>query len=384
MEARMRIARVPVVAFLCLPLAACFEEPIREHLHLTILPGGTVVATAIQEVAPADEYNNPLLADRLEQSRQTLDQNIDPWSQRFSRLHLLAEHRSVESIGGELRRSIHSAVFGSFDEFLPMVESDGLTGSLVIDGRQAVLDLFPTGGSRATYSQRQDAERRVSAWSFRLAQYFAAIIDLYRHLDRQPERAVACLAQIFEKTEGLDGFGPLTPVEEKLVARAKESMEEVADALLVPDDAAFSLNELSRLVYDPFPARLTIAVEGEVNVVEGFSLDAGVIERPAVDVWNALRSLEGRWISPDLVTAAAAPLPEDEQPDPDIVVLASSPRWYTKPPVTAEVESAILAELVPENALRLRWTIPSATEESLNLSSRWLEVMAKAEAAIPE
>ncbi len=381
----MRQIRALVITLLCLPLTACFEEPVREHLHLTIRVDGPVVATVVQEVAGSEwGHNNQQLAERLEGSRETLAQNLDPWSQRFANLSPVAEHQSVESLDGELRRSIHSAVFASFDEVVRLVEADGLTGNVVQTGRVAELQLFPTGGTRATYFQRQDADRLLRRWSEELADYFNAAVDLYAYLDQQPERALPCFADIFDKTEGLGETGPLTSVEEKLVERAKEAMEQVADALLVGDDEAFSLNELSRLVYDPFPARLTVAVDADVLDSSGFMIGDGFFERPAVDVWNALKALEGRWISPDLVTAAAAPAPEDRQPDPDVLFLSSQPRRYSSPPTSGEVESAILAELVPQDMLRLRWRVPPQPENESDLpSDDWLEVMATAEANIP-
>jgi hypothetical protein len=380
----MRAIRGTLVALLCLPLTACFEEPVREHLHVAIRSDGSVVATVVQQVAPSSDYDNPQLAERLEESRQALAEDLDPWSQRFDRLQPLAEHTSVERLEGEVRRSIHSAVFASFGAFLPLVEADGLTGDLIIAGNSAVLELYPSGGTRATYLQRKDAERRLHEWSAALAEYFDAVIALYRYLDHQPDRAVPCLAHVFDSHEGLGENGPLTPAEESLVLRAKETMELVADALLVPEDASYSLNELSRLVYDPFPARLTVAVDGDLTGVEGFVSAAGFLERLSIDVWNALRSLEGRWLDPDLVTAAAAPLPEDQQPEPDVLLLASMPRRYTRPPTSDEIEGAILAELVPEEMLRLRWR-PDATpnDESDASSQDWLAVMAAAEASVP-
>jgi len=85
---------------------------------------------------------------------------------------------------------------------------------------------------------------------------------------------------------------------------------------LVPEGESFSMNELTRLVFDPFPARLTVSVDGRVLQSDGWIAESGFFERPAVDAWNALVSLEGRWLSPDLVTALASPAPEDpEQPD---------------------------------------------------------------------
>ncbi len=381
----MRQARIALIALLCIPLAGCFEEPVREHLHLTLRGDGPVVVTVVQEVTPSDRAgDNPALTDRLEESRYTIDHSLDPWSRRFALLEPLAEHVSVERVDGELRRSIHSGVLSSFEEVLRMVEADGLTGSLVVVDGTAQLELFPTGGSRASYTQRQDADRLLSEWSEVLAEYFEAVVDLYAHLDERPGRAVPCFAHVFDKHEGLGNTGPLEPVEERLVVRVKDAMENVAFALMVDDGKAFSLNELTRLVYDPFPARLTIAVEGRVLETEGFSVAAAYFERPPVDAWNALRSLEGRWISPDPVTAAAAPGSDDVQPDPDVLAFASLPRRYFRPPDAAEVESAIVAELVPEELLRLVWRPPPAADTPDEESVDWLAVMAEAETSVPD
>ena len=381
----MRRTRTILIALLCIPLAGCFEEPIREHLHLSLRGDGPVVVTVVQEVTPSDRLDdNPELADRLEESRDTIDHSLDPWSRRFALLEPLAEHVSIERVDGELRRSIHSGVLSSFDEVLRMVEADGLTGSLAVVDGTAALEFFPTGGSRATYTQRQDAERRLSEWSVELAAYFEAVVDLYAHLEERPDRAVPCFAHVFDKHEGPGGTGELEPVEEEMVVRVKDAMEGVTFALMVPKGEAFSLNELTRLVYDPFPARLTIVVDGEVLGSEGFEAGAGFFERPPVDVWNALRSLEGRWISPDLVTAAAAPVSDDRQPDPDILAFASTPRRYFPPPTAAEVESAIVDELVPEEMLRLVWRPPPTADAPDEESVDWLAVMAKAETSVPD
>jgi len=373
-----------LILSLCLPLLGCFEEPVREHLHLTLRGSGPVIVTVVQEVtASGSTGDNPVLDDRLEESRETIDHSLDPWSQRFALVETLAEHISVERVKGELRRSVHSAVLPSFDEVLRMIEADGLTGSLTVVDGTSQLELFPTGGSRASYTQRQDADRSLGEWSAMLAVYFETVADLYAYLDEQPDRAVPCFAHIFDKHEELGNTGPLEPVEEELVVRVKDAMEEVAFALMVPNDQAFSLNELTRLVYDPFPARLTIAANGTILGSEGLKAGDDFFERPPVDAWNALRSLEGRWISPDLVTAAAAPVPDDRQPDPDILALASMPRRYLPPPDAAEVESSIVSGLVPEEMLRLVWR-PSDADGTEGESVDWLAEMAKAETSVPD
>jgi hypothetical protein len=382
----MRRIRVILIALLCLPLIACFEDPVQEHLHLTIRADHTLVVTVVQEVASSSRSSdNPELADRLDESRDSLAHGYDRWSQRFSGLHPLAEHQSLETVEGEVRRSIRSAVFDSFEDVVRLIEADGLTGSVTASDRTAELQIFPTGGSRATYLQRQEAERLLQEWSGHLAAYFAATSELFSYLDGQPERAVPCLAHVFDIHEGLGETGPLMPTEEDLVDRTKATMEEAAMVLLVDDNRAFSLNELSRLVYDPFPARLTVAVQQEVVDAVGFVHGSDYFERPAVDAWNALRSLEGRWIAPDLVTAAAAPVSDFLQPEPDILSLASQRRFYSTPPTSAEVESAILAALVPEEQLVLRFrTSPEPVVEPDLPSHRWLTAISEAESNIPD
>jgi hypothetical protein len=181
----------------------------------------------------------------------------------------------------------------------------------------------------------------------------------------------------------LEDSGPLFEEEEHLVVNLKESLDLVVEVLMVPDDESFSLNELARLVYDPFPARLTVAVHGLVLETDGWQITDGIYERPAVDAWNALRSLEGRWIEPDLVTALAAPASEDGQPDPDPVDFAARPRYFSMPPTSGEVESAVLNHLIPEEVLRLRWRTPPDREDNQPFDSVfWLPAMAEAERVI--
>ena len=266
-----------------------------------------------------------------------------------------------------------------------MLEADGLTGTVHVAGATAELQLFATGGSRATSRQRDEVEHRLRTWSDQLADYFGAMIDLYAHLDARPDRALPCLAHVIDKHEGMGETGPLSSEEETLVTRVKEAMELVSDALLVAEGDAYSLNELTRLVYDPFPARLTLAVDGPILRSEGFIVASDYLERPPVDAWRALIALEGRWVEPDLVTAMVAPAPENRQPDPDPSILATLPRSYFSPPTAADVESALLSELVPVEVHAVRWRQANPpSEERDEYDVNWLRVMADAEASVPD
>jgi hypothetical protein len=382
----MRRFRIALIAFLCLPLFGCFEDPVREHVHLTLRGAGPVIVTVVQEVAgPRLAEGNEELADRMEESRITIESNLDPWSRRFALQQPLAEHRSTQWVAGNLRRSVHSAVLASFDEVVEMMEADGLTGNLTVAGGVAELSFFPTGGSRATYTQRQEAERLLVEWSDTLAEYFESVIDLYTYLGSRPDRAVPCFAHIFDTHEGVAVSGPLESEEEELVGRVKDALDGVVLALVVPEGESFSMNELTRLVYDPFPARLTASVDGEVLRSDGCIAETGFFERPAVDAWNALVSLEGRWVAPDLVTALASPAPEDLQPETDPVEFAARPRYLATPPTSGDVESALLSALVPADELTLRWRSSKAAGDDENPTTEsWLRLMAVAEASIAD
>jgi hypothetical protein len=382
----MRRTTSLLAAALCLPLTGCFEDPVREHLHLTLHGAGPVIVTVVQAVSdPELAQNNEQLADRMEASRDAIESGLDPWSRRFAELSPLAERQSLERLEGRLRRAVHSAVLASFDDAVRIVEADGLTGSLALAGGAAELALYPTGGTRATYAQRQDVERRLAEWSVSLAEYFAAAIEVYAYLDGRPDRALPCLAHILEKHDGAEATGPLAEDEEALVRRVKEAMDRVVEALLVDDGATHSLNELARLVYDPFPARLTISVKGRVLGSEGLIAGPGHFERPPVDAWTALAALEGRWLAPDLVTALASPAPEDRQPDPDPVAFAALQRSFGSAPTPSEVASALLSELVPVPVSALRWAPPPAPAgEPAADAEAWLARMAEAEASVPD
>ncbi len=385
MQPLTSVLRWAVLVVICLPLFACFEDPIQEHVHLSLRGTGPVIVTVVQTVAPSERaQSNDALADRLQESRDTVGSGLDPWSRRLALEQPLAERQTSETVDGELRRVLHSAVLETFDEVLRLLEADGLTGSLVVADRIADLQLYPTGGSRATAMQQQEADRRLREWAAQIAYYLAAISDLYSYLDSRPDRAAACFAHLFDMHDGTEAAEPLTSEEEDLAGRAKEEMELVADALLVPNDVAFSLNELTRLVFDPFPARLTIAVDGLVQENIGFVDGGGFFERPSVDAWSALTSLEGRWVSPDPVTAAVSPAPDDRQPQPDPSAFAALNRSWSEAPTAAEVEQALLDLLTPEEMLALRWRATSAADVSDASGTPWMAIMAAAEAALPD
>ncbi len=292
--------RAPVTAsilVLTVAMTACFEEPIRERVHLTMLGGQATVLTTVLDVSPPQfAGSNSELAGRLDDARADLDSGWDRWRPLYDRLEPAAESYRLERVDGLARRAVYSAVVATFEPVERFLGSEGLSGVLAVDGPVHELQLFPEGGTRATWTQQQEVERALESWAAAVAEYLTASIDLWAYLESRPDRAVPCFSHLFD-SHGPDS-GPLTDIESGLVDDAKSSMETVADALMVPDGAAYSPNELSRLVYDPFPTRLTVSTRGPILQVEGFRQNGGFLERPPVDLWQALISLEGRWLSP--------------------------------------------------------------------------------------
>jgi len=346
--------RAAVVAAACLATCACFEEPVREHLHLTMLGGGVVVVTAVEDVAgPELAGSNQRLIDRLDEARTEIERGWDRWRPLFDELEPVAERSIVERVDGLARRALYSGVVSSFEPVQHFLGGVGLAATLDTDGPLYELQLAPTGAPPATWNERQEVERRLDEWSVTVAAYLAEASELYEHLDRRPDRAVACLSHLFD-SHGEES-GPLDEREEELIIALKERIEAVSEALLVGGDEMFSLNELSRRAFDPSPARLTLSVMGETVEIEGFLDQDGYLERPAIDLWNALTALEGRWIAPDLVTAMVAPGPGELQPHPDPELFAGLDRRYAPAPDPVDVAAALRSHLVAPDLPRVAW-----------------------------
>ncbi len=356
----MRLHPLLTIVAISLMTAGCFEEPVREHVHLSFLGGGAAVVTTVQEVAaPWEAGSNPALAGRLDDARSELESGWDRWRPLYDQLQPAAERYSVEMVDGLVRRATYGAVVASFDPVEQFFGAEGLSAVFFVDGTISELQLYPVGGTRATRTQRQLVEAEIDVWAAAVADYLGHAIALYTYLEQRPDRAVPCLAHIFDE-HGPDPT-PLEGREERLVLDLKPAIERVADVLLVPDDRAFTPNELVRLAFDPFPARLTVALDGHLISSEGFTEHDGFLERPRVDLWTALQTLEGQWVSPDLVTAMVVPGPEDQQPEIDPVSFAALPRRFAAPPNAAEVSAILRQALVPRDVHVLRWR-PVATE----------------------
>ena len=371
----MPATRAAVIVAACLAAVACWEEPVRERLHLTVLGDQAVVVTAVQDVAgPEVAEDNPQLAARLDEARADIERGWDRWRPLFDELQPGIERTTIEKSNGLAERALYSAATADFDSVARLLASQGLDATLDHhrvddDDLEHELRVWPIGSPPATSNERAEVERRLGEWSVTVADYLAEAAAFYHYLDRRPDRAVPCLSHLFDR------HGPepaaLDKPEEELVSRLKDRIQAVAGILKVGPGEAYTLNELSRLAFDPFPVRLTVAVRGTAVEVEGFVEGDGYLERPAVDLWRALAALGGRWLSPDLVTAMIAPVPQDLQPDPEPEAFATIARRWTEPPEPSAVAAALRAGLVPPELHRVLWRSTAAEVVDLEREDPW-------------
>jgi hypothetical protein len=360
-------------ALFYLALASCFEAPIREELRLRFLPNGAVVATSTVRVAdPRD--GNPALERRLAEARRELVEGTDSWGARFGAAAPSAERSFWEKQLGTLRSASRSALIIEPDGLEAFFRDTSLAVTYSVDAERGVADLsiVPGASTRATRRQRAEMKKTLDAWTADVAEYLQAGKDLYAYLDDRPDRARSCFGSLFaERLNEKDAatLSPLSAEEKRKLDRLDSAMERVLAVLAVPEGAAYSPDEVSRLIYDPFPARLTLKLPGDPLSLEGFLPGAdGALTAASLGLWDSLRGLEGRWLAPDpvffYVESAQA-----EGADVDLDTFLAKPRRSQPPSSAGEVRAAIEARLKPAPLYRVSWKIRPEDETPF----RWEE-----------
>jgi len=360
---RRRVLAVPVV-LLVLVFTSCFEPPVREELLLRFLPNGAVVATSTVEIFAGADAKNPALARRLAETRRALLDGSDAWGPRFAAARPAAERFGWEKRLGDLRTATRSAVIAEPEglEALFGDTSVGATYRIDADRGTAELTLVPGPAARATRRQREEVKRTLETWSAAIAEYLEAGGALFSHLERRPERARTCFGTLFSEVmekEQLERLDEPTDEETALIERLNEAMRHVTDVLLVPERAEYSPDEVSHLVYDPFPARLTVKLPGPALETVGFQPGkSGALEVAGLGLWEALRSLEGRWLAPDPVLFYVASARQGKNAKIDLDAFAQKPRRaIPRPPSAEEVRAAIEERLKPAPIYRVSWQV---------------------------
>ena len=159
-----------------------------------------------------------------------------------------------------------------------------------------------------------------------------------------------------EETKALGGT--TTHEESTLVDAVKTSMNELIEIFTVPEDSAWSPDELCRLAYEPFPARVRVRVPGDVLELEGFREDGGKgFAVPDTSLFGAIESLEGRWVAPDPFVAYVRHGRSGAGKPFDVASFSKLARSYPGPtPTAGAVREAMVAHLTSATAYRIRWS----------------------------
>lgn len=351
-----------LILALTLFLGGCFEESVVERLTLRFLPDGRAEVTATVEIdREAFESDED---GRLRRQANEVLEGRDAWARRFSELEAEAESFRWEKHEGLLTRAERTAVLADPSGLSSLFGDTAVAAEYAQRDDRAELALYPGPSSRATRDEQQRVERALAVWSEAISDYLSAAEDFYRHLDAHPTRARALVSALFEDVLEME-VPPLTASEDELVDELGQHMERVIDVLADTGSDGRSLEQLSRLVYDPFPARLRVEIPDEPLEVEGFWQRAEgndtVLIVPGLSFWKALESLEGRWIFPDPVLTwvwMARTEPEGPRAHAALAeILSPTTRRVEGSPLAAEVHRALVERLEPESNYRVAWSL---------------------------
>jgi hypothetical protein len=348
---------------LVLALAACFEEPVEERLHLCFLEDGTLVVTAATRVnqVPGGD-GNPALKRRLDEVRRSLEQGDDDWRRRFRALDPLVERLVLDRVAGDVTELRRSAAGVGADGLRAFFADSGVSALLDIADGRAELSLAPGPSQRSTHDQRTAVDAALGRWTDLLGRYAADVGALYGYLGERPERARACFSVLFATLTRSPGER-LDEREATLVKAVEDDIDEAVRIFDVADDDVYTINELSHLVFDPFPARVVVRLASAALESEGFRREQdGSLVVPGLGLWEAFESLEGRWLDPDPLLTVVRRQRDRSHPF-DLDAFAALPRRAAPPAGAGEVRAEIVRLLTPAATYRVTWNVVQRTEE---------------------
>ncbi len=359
-----------------LVLTACFDPPVRESVRLRFLPNGmTVVSSSVDFDPLVESDSNTALTRRLTDLRRDLLDGLDPWTRRFESASPAAERFSWEKRLGIVSGARRSVLLDEPGKLASLFGDTSISVSYEVRPEEGIAEfaIVPGVPSMATRKQRKDVETALDEWSAAVSRYLEATADLYGWLEDNPSRAEACFAELLgdaldEGSLPPEGSAELSPEEKARVDKVEDAMGEVLGVLMILQGEDRSFDELSHLVYDPFPAPLAIQLPSEPLELEGFAPSLSQDRTWTVDspgFWTALLSLEDRWVSPDPVLIYADHEGANARKI-DLSALMDAPRRVMGPlPNSLEVRRAIEERLKPAASMyRVAFQVdPKADDE---------------------
>lgn len=330
-----------VAALLAVLVAACSRAPVSDEVTVEVEKNDRVRVTAQTTFNDADIKSEARLRI-VESARFAALNDNDPWAARFGRVTAEDEESTFQKHRGQLDRVIRSVRIPQ-NQIQQVFSDTNITVSILNGPGWSELSFIPGGSIRATREQRKHFDESLDSWSNAVARYFTAVDHLYTYMDLNPHRA----ADLFHALVGKGEPALIADEERTFVDAVTSAMEEIATRMdREQEDGAATFGEEADLVYNAFPARITVRVPGDVLASEGFGKEL-VIE--PIDLLKVITSLEGKWISPDPL----AVLLREEEPQVD--GLARTPRMSTPMVRGKDVADAIREQLARPKNYVVRW-----------------------------
>jgi hypothetical protein len=340
-----------VLLVLALSLSACgLRSPVRYFVNLDFDKDPIrMQVTSVTQLEPS--WGQDAVRQRLEPLRQALAAERDDWSVRFQQVEPDSERVTVERHAGELVRVEHSGViereqlarfFGDLPMTVTTLKGDGWSE----------LAIYPGSSPRASRQQREVVDRVLNDWSGDLAAYFNRMSRLYEWLDTHPEMAEQAFTLLFEDEEKAHA---VDTEEDALLTGARSAMSQVTARLQRKEGESVPVDELFDLVYNPFPAEITVRTPRAILVNEHFEKvgDNVVIIRHA-GLLDAARTLEGKWLAPDPL-ALLLRSEEDKFDMPKSPELAAMKRKWSQHVSASDLQTALVNAVKPAASYRVRW-----------------------------
>jgi hypothetical protein len=339
--------------------AGCDEKDcVKEQVTVEIGDTDAITLTARVDVSiVGEEPEHARLRERARKYRDELERGNDAWSRRLAFLTPATEETiyrktqqqlvSVER-RVEIKRSDLARVFGDTPLSFNFFEGPDWTEVVISIGR----------GRAGTARDRERVDAALRRLTDAYAAYAATVADFYEYLEKHPERAEGAYRKLAELK------GDPDPEDQDLAyfVRIFEKMDAFAKVQVVDEAEELSLEAASRLVYDPFPSDLTLKIPTAILESEGFDpRGPQSVEVRRRGLRDAFRSLEGRWVEPDILAIMIAREEADDAPEPDLIALGQLPRRYARPS-GGEVRAALLEAMRPRETYRVRWRRPTADE----------------------
>lgn len=329
-------------------LSACARAPVTEELTIEPARDGDLVRVTVTTsftLRPANER----VEARVQAARSAALAGTDPWGLRFSRLTPVDEEVSYARSRDVLERVTRTARIPA-DDLQRLFSDTTITVDVLRGEGWRELTFYPGSSTRATREQLRHFELELSQWGESVARYFSAVDALYAYLRKHPGRDRFLFAAWLDE-KGPDGSPAVVREEEQhLVDAVRTAMEAIAARMDRDEGHAATFAEEADLIYNPFPARVTVRPPHNVLSSEGFSAGKdGALTIEPVDLFAAIAGLEGRWITPDPL---AALLREEEV---TAAQLAGVPRRSESIVSSGSVTSAIREQLAPPGRYSVRW-----------------------------